>query len=177
MRIDAVQKIKDQLTMQDVLERYGFSANRRIPCPLHCGKDDNFEIKGNNWRCYSHCGSGDTISFVQKLYGLSFQETLQKIDADFNLNIYSNHSFEELRRSRYQQRALQAKREREKREKQKAEGEYWVAFDEWKRLDDNRNLYRPKSPDEKLHPLFVESLQKIDYQKYVLDCLDERRTK
>ena len=175
MRIDAVQTIKERLTMREVLERYGYSTKRRIPCPLHCGKDENFEIKGNNWRCYSHCGSGDTISFVQKLFGLSFQETLRKIDSDFGLNIYSDHSFEELRRSHYQQQALQAKREREKREKQKAEDDYWKAFDEWKRLDDNRRLYRPKSPDEELHPLFVESLQKLDYQKYVLDCLDERR--
>jgi DNA polymerase-3 subunit beta len=34
----------------------------------------------------------------------------------------------------------------------------------------------PKSPDEELHPLFLESLQKLDHQKYVLDCMDERRT-
>jgi hypothetical protein len=177
MRIDAVQTIKERLTMRDVLERYGITVKRRIPCPLHSGKDDNFEIKGSNWRCYSHCGSGDTISFVQRLFGLSFQETLRKIDTDFGLNIYGDHSFEELRRSHYQQQALQAKREREKREKQKAEDDYWKAFDEWKRLDDNRQLYRPKSPDEELHPLFAESLQKLDYQKYVLDCLDERRTR
>lgn len=172
MRIDAVQTIKDRLTMREVLERYGFSAKRRIPCPLHNGKDDNFEIKGNNWRCYSHCGIGDTISFVQQLYGLSFQDTLRKIDTDFGLNIYGDHSFEELRRSHFQQQALQAKREREKREKQKANDDYWKAFDEWKRLDDNRRIYRPKSPDEELHPLFVESLQKLDYQKYVFECTE-----
>jgi hypothetical protein len=176
MKIDAVQTIKNNLTMRDILERYGFSAKRRIPCPLHCGKDENFEIKGNNWRCYSHCGSGDTISFVQKLYGLSFQDTLRKIDADFGLNIYGDHSFDELRKSYYEQRALNAIREKERRLKQRAEDEYWVAFDEWKRLDDNRRIYRPKSPDEELHPLFVESLQKMDYQKCVLDCLDKRRT-
>lgn len=172
MRIDAVQEIKTRLTMSDLLERYGFSAERRIPCPLHGGKDDNFEVKGYNWRCYSHCGSGDTISFVQKLFGLSFKDALKKIDADFGLNIYGEHSFEELRRSHYQQQALQAKREREKREKEKAEDDYFVVFDEWKRLYDNRRIYRPKSPDEELHPLFVESLQKLDYQKYVLDCAE-----
>ena len=173
MRIDAVQTIKDRLTMRDVLERYGFSTKRRIPCPLHNGKDDNFEIKGNNWRCYSRCGSGDTISFVQQLYVLSFQETLRKIDTDFGLNIYGDHSFEELRRSHYQQQALQAKREREKREKQKAGDDYWKAFDEWKRLDDNRRTYRPKSSNEEVHPLFVESLQKLDHQKYVLECAEK----
>ncbi len=175
MRINAVQTIKDRLTMREVLVRYGFSVKRRIPCPLHNGTGDNFEIKGNNWRCYSRCGSGDTISFVQKFFGLSFQDTLRKIDADFGLNIYGDHSFEELRRSHYQQQALQSKRDRENREKQKADDEYWAAFDEWKRLDDNRRIYKPKLPDEELHPLFVESLQKLNHQKYVLDCLDEKR--
>ena len=176
MRFDAVIKIKESLTMRDVLGRYGFSANRRIPCPLHGGRNNNFEIKDNGWRCYSRCGCGDTISFVQKMFDLSFQDALRKIDADFGLNIYGDHSFEELRRSHYQQQALRAKRERENREKQRTEDDYWAAFDEWKRIDDNRRIYRPKSQDEELHPLFVESLQKLDYQRYVLDCLDERRT-
>ena len=175
MRLDAVQVIKSQITMSDLLMKYGLPAKHRIPCPLHCGKDDNFEIKGNHWKCYSRCGGGDTISFVQKYFGLSFQDALRKIDADFALNIYGDHSLQELRSAYYMQQALQAKREREKREKQKADDEYWAAFDEWKRLDDNRRLYRPKSPDEELHPLFVESLQKLAYQKYALDCLDERR--
>ena len=172
MRVDAVQIIKGRLTMREVLEYYGFSAKRRIPCPLHNGKGNNFEIKESKWCCYSRCGSGDVISFVQLLCNLPFQDALRKIDSDFGLNIYGDHSFEELQRSRYKQQALQAKREREKREKKKAEDEYWAAFDEWKRLDDNRRLYRPKSPDEELHPLFVESLQKLDFQKYALECAE-----
>ena len=175
MRFDAVQTIKDRLTMQDVLLKYGYSPKRRMPCPIHNGKDCNFEIKGNNWRCYSRCGSGDTISFVQQLFNISFQDALRKIDTDFGLNIYGDHSFEELRRSHYQQQALKAKQEREKREKQIIEAKYWEAFSEWKRLDDNLRLYAPKAFEEKPHPFFIESLQKIEYQKYILDVLDDRR--
>lgn len=175
MRLDVVQIIKDKVTMKGALERYGYEVKKRMPCPLHCGKDANFEIKGNSWRCYSHCGSGDTISFVQKLFGLSFQDTLKKMDADFALGAYSEQPFEVLRESHFRQRALQAKREREEKEKKKADDEYWAAYDEWLRLDQNKREYKPKQPCEELHPLFVESLQKLDYQKYVLDCLDERR--
>ena len=176
MQIDAVQTIKDRLTMREVLERYGYNVKRRIPCPIHNGNDDNFEVKEHTFCCHSHCGSGDVITFVQKLFNLSFPETLRRIDADFGLNIYGDHTFEELRKSRYKQMAIKAERERKKHQKEVAESEYWKAFDEWKRLDDNRRIYRPKSPVEELHPLFVESLQKLDYQKYVLDCLDETRT-
>ena len=172
MRIDAVQTIKDRLTMRDVLERYGFSAKKRIPCPLHNGKDNNFEIKEKNFMCYSQCGGGDVITFVQKLFNLSFTDALNKIDIDFGLNLFGDKTFEELRKSHYQSKQLQAKKEREKAKRERAKAEYWKAFDEWKRLDDNRRLYKPKSPDEELHPFFVESLQKLDYQKYIFECAE-----
>jgi DNA primase len=129
-------------------------------------------IYDKDYHCFGCQEHGDVITFIQKFFGLSFRDALRKIDADFGLNIYGDHSFEELRRSHYQQQALQAKREREKREKEKAENDYWKAFDEWKRLDDNRELYKPKSQNEELHPLFVESLQKLEYQKYVLECAE-----
>lgn len=175
MRVDAVQTIKDRLTMREVLLHYGYSAKRRIPCPLHNGKDNNFEVKEKSYRCYSHCGSGDVISFVQKLFGLSFPDTLKKIDIDFGLNLYGEHSFEDLRKAHYRQKQIQAERERKEREKQQADAEYWAVFDEWKRIDDNKRKYAPKTPDEEWHPLFVEALQKLAYQEYLLDMAEIRR--
>ena len=179
MKIDAVKMIKDRLTMRDILERYGYKIDRKgfICCPFHHEKSPSMKIYAGDrgYNCFGCGENGDSISFVQKLFELSFQDTLRKIDTDFGLNIYGEHSFDELRRSHFEQRALQAKRDREKREKQKVEADYWRAYDEWKRLDDNRSRYAPRSVDERLHPLFVESLQKLDYQKYVLDCMDERR--
>lgn len=175
MRVDAVQTIKDRLTMRGVLLRYGYTPKRRMPCPLHNGKDNNFEVKEKSFMCYSHCGSGDIISFVQRLFGLSFPDTLKKIDLDFNLNLYGEHTFEDLRKSHYRQKQIQAERERKKREKEQAENEYWAVFDEWKRLDDNKRNYAPKTMEEEWHPLFIEALQKIDYQEYLLDMADIRR--
>jgi DNA primase len=175
MFIDAVTTIKERLTISEVLNRYGYSVKKRIPCPIHCGRDDNFEIKEKTYCCHSHCGSGDVITLVQKLFDLAFPDALRKLDTDFGLNIYGDHTFEDVRRSHYQQLAVKSKKDRAKREKDALDNEYWKAFDEWKRLDDNRRVYKPKSPDEELHPLFVESLQKLSYQEYLVDCLDDRR--
>lgn len=177
MIVNAAGIVKTRLTMQEVAERYGYDVTSKgfMRCPFHAEKTPSMKVYEKDYHCFGCQEHGDVITFVQKLLGLSFQEALRKIDADFSLNIYGDHTFEELRRSHYQQQALKAKREREKREKQRIEDEYWAVFDEWKRLDDNHRLYKPKSPDEELHPLFVESLQKLDYQKYVLDCLNERR--
>lgn len=175
MRVDAIQTIKDRLTMREVLEHYGYSAKRRMPCPLHNGKDNNFEVKEKSFMCYSQCGGGDVITFMQRLFNLSFPDTLKKIDLDFGLNLYGEHSFEDLRKSHYRQKQIQAERERKKREKEQAENEYWAVFDEWKRLDDNKRNYAPKTPDEEWNPLYVEALQKLAYQEYLLDMAEIRR--
>jgi hypothetical protein len=175
MQFDAVQTIKDRLTMREVLEHYGYTAKRRMPCPLHNGKDNNFEVKEHSFMCYSQCGGGDVITFVQKLFNLSFSDALRKFDTDFCLNLYGDKTFEELRKSHYQTKQLQARREREIAKREQADNEYWVLFDEWKRLDDNKRNFAPKTFFEELHPLFVEALQKLSYQEFLLDIADIQR--
>ena len=177
MQFNTVQTIKDRLTMREVLERYGYEPNKKgfMCCPFHLEKTPSMKIYEKDYHCFG-CGEhGDVITFVQKLFNLSFQEALKKIDVDFVLNLYGDKTFEELRKSHYQLKQLKAKREREKAERKQSNMEYWAAFDEWKRLEDNKQKFAPKSPDEELHPLFFEALQKLSYQVYLLDCLETRR--
>ena len=177
MQFNVVQIIKDRLTMCEVLERYGYEPNKKgfMCCPFHLEKTPSMRIYEKDYHCFG-CGEhGDVITFVQKLFNLSFQEALKKIDIDFGLNLFGDKTFEELRKSHYQLKQLQAKREREKAEQERVKSEYWAAFDECKRLEDNRQKFAPKTPDEELHPLFVEALQKLSYQTYLLDCLEIRR--
>ena len=175
MNIDKIAIIKDRLTMRDVLTRYGFEPKKRMKCPLHGGNDKNFSVMEKGYMCFSHCGGSDVITFVQKLFNLSFADTLRKIDTDFKLGLYGEKSLEDLRQSRWQSRQIKAKQERIKAEKQHADDEYWAVFDEWKRLDDNKRNYAPKTPDEEYNPLFVEALQKLAYQEYLLECAEIRR--
>lgn len=172
---DKVQNIKDRLTMKDVLLRYGYEPRRRMRCPLHNGDDFNFAVTDKTFMCFSHCGGGDVITFVQKLFSLSFPETLKKIDADFGLNLYGNQTLEEYRKAHYQTQKLKAERERKEAEKRIAEREYWEAFEEWKRLDENKKKHAPKSPEDELHPLFVEAIQKLPHQEYLLERAEEKR--
>ena len=181
VRINAIQTIKEQLTMFDVCQQYGFEPNRAdfICCPFHNEKTPSMKIyQGDRgYNCFGCGKSGDVITFVKEYFNLSFQDALRKIDTDFNLNIYGDHTFEELRQSHYKEKMLKAKKDREQREKQKENDDYWKAFDEYKRLDDNFNKYKPKSQQEELHPLFVEALQKLEHQKFVLECLEQKRCK
>ena len=174
LNMTAVETIKSKITMWDVLAKYGFEQKRRMRCPLHNGDDLNFAVKDNSFMCFSHCGGGDVITFVQKLFGLSFSDALKKIDADFGLNLYGRKSFDELRKSHYQQKQLLAKRERENEEKRQVETEYNSALRELKRLEENKRKYAPKSIDEELHPIYVEAIQKLARQEFALDCAEER---
>lgn len=172
-------EIKQRLNSKDVLNAYGIETNSKgfAVCPFHNEKTASFKVYDGDrgYYCFGCGESGDVITFVQKLFDLSFPDALRKIDADFCLNIYGDHTFEELRRSHYKQMAIKAERERKRREKEQTDKEYWAAFDEWKRLDENRRIYKPKSPDEDLHPLFVESLQKLEHQIFILEFLQQRR--
>lgn len=177
MRLDAVQTIKDRLTMREVLLHYGYEPNRAgfICCPFHNEKTPSMKVFKKDYHCFGCGENGDVISFVKQLFSLSFPDTLKKIDADFNLNLYGDHTFEELRKSHYRQKQVEAERERKKREKEQADNEYWALFDEWKRLDDNKRNFAPKTLFEELHPLFVEALQKLSYQEFLLDIADIQR--
>lgn len=176
---NAVEIIKNSLSMQDVSEWYGYIPNHAgfIHCPFHDEKTASMKIYSGDrgYYCYGCGESGDVISFVQHLFDLSFKDTLRKIDEDFNLKIFDDKTLSEIRRFQYIQKSYNAKKQRQKRQRELSEIEYWAVFDEWKRLDDNKRKYAPKSSEEELHPLFVEALQKLAYQEHLLDCAETRR--
>ena len=174
MRIDAVQTIKDRLTMREDLLHYGYETNKAkfICCPFHNEKTPSMKVYEQDFHCFGCGAHGDTISFVQQLFGLSFPDTLKKIDADFNLALYehiSNRKSLDIARQAYQRKK---ERERQKQDVENLKNRYWDIFGEWARLDRNKTLYAPKTHGEEWHPLFVEALQKLAYQEYLLDCAE-----
>lgn len=169
--------IKERLTMSEVLSAYGYVPNRArfVRCPFHNEKTASMKVYEKDFHCFG-CGEhGDVISFVQKLFGLSFPDALKRIDGDFGLGLYERRSYDEMRKAYYQMKQLQAKANREKAERELADAEYWAVYDEYVRLEKNSREYRPKTPDEEWHPLFVEALQKMAYQSFLLDCVTWRK--
>ena len=166
---DAIEIIKGKLDMPMVLHRYGFGYSRRMRCPLHDGQDLNFEVKENSWRCYSHCGSGDVISFVQKLFNLSFPETLKKIDADFAFGIYKKPTLKQYRNLQKLDCELK-KKKAEKQAKTALLNTEWDLLCERKRLYENViEFWAPQTPNEEPIQLYVEATQNLGYVNYLLD--------
>ena len=172
-------EIKSRLTMQQVLDYYGIERNRanRIRCVLHNGTDFNCGIKDHYIHCFVCGQSADVIKFVQVYFGLEFQSAISKLNDDFCLGLPIGQRIDRRKQIEMGRIAFERKRKAEQHQKelQQIEDDYWAAFEEWKRLDDNRRNYAPKSPTEQLHPLFVEALKNIAGAEYNLSCAEIAR--
>ena len=172
-------EIKSRLKMQQVLDYYGIERNRanRIRCVLHNGQDFNCGVKDHYIHCFVCGQSADVIKFVQVYFDLDFQSAIIKLNDDFRLGLPIGKKIDRRTQLEMNKAAFERKRkaEQQKKERQQIEDDYWAAFDEWKRLDDNKRNYAPKTPTEPLHPLFVEALKNIAGAEYNLSCAEIAR--
>lgn len=52
-------------------------------CPFHEDRSASFSVHVENprggWRCFAGCGSGDMVSFLQKLRGSDFKDAVREL--------------------------------------------------------------------------------------------------
>ena len=178
--MDFANEIRNRLDTQEVFSNYGLRPNRSgfVCCFLHNEKTPSMKVyKGNGgYHCFGCGAHGSIIDFVMQYFGLSFQDAISKINEDFSLGlpIGERISLRQRREFERQQRERQEERNREQREWERLEGEYWSAFDVWKKYDTNKREYAPKSLSEDFHPLYVEAAKNIDCAAYLLDTAEMR---
>ena len=174
--------IRGRVPMQAAAERYAGASPARdgkyIVCPFHEEKTPSMRLYEDGYHCFGCKAHGDVLDFVGKVLGVTMMQAAKRINDDFGLGLPLGHKVTvsqvaEAARQRY--RTAQ-ERKQALLESETADREYWVVFDEWLRLEQNREEYTPKSPGDVWHPLFVEALQKLDYQKFLLDKADGRRS-
>lgn len=89
--IDIKDEIKNLITMQDIVNKYGIKHKGAIfNCPFHKDQHASAKFYKNSFYCFSCNKTGDLIQFVQLLYNLNFQEAMQKINVDFGLGLENN---------------------------------------------------------------------------------------
>ena len=110
-------------------------------------------------------------------FSLDFMKAISKLNDDFILGLPIGQSIDRRKQLEMERLAFQRKQKskQEEAERQQLEDAYWEAFDEWKRLDDNKRNYAPETPAEPLHPLFVEALKNIAGAEYNLSCAEIAR--
>ena len=179
--MDLANEIRSRLDTQEVFEYYGLRPNRSgfVCCFSHNERTPSMKVyKGDGgYHCFGCGAHGSVIDFVMQYFGLSFRDSIKKLNEDFSLGLPIGEKLDRRKQLEMQKQAFLRKREMNERKAKQEELDkaYWTAFDEWKRLDDNKRNYAPKTPTEPLHPLFVEALKNIDGAEYNLSCAEIAR--
>ena len=174
-------EIKQRVSMVDLLPYYGIEMDRAnfCRCPFHLEKSASFKAYSGDrgYYCYGCHAHGSVIDFVMQYFSISFGDAIRKINEDFSLGLPIGEKLDRRKQLEMQKQAFLRKRElnAQKAKQEELEKLYWTAFDEWKRLDDNKRNYAPKTPTEPLHPLFVEALKNIAGAEYNLSCAEIAR--
>ena len=156
-------EIKDRLAMPEVARFYGLEVNRAgmACCPFHDDKTPSLKVYDDHFYCFGCGATGDCTGFVAKLFGLRQIDAAKKISEDFGLGLFDRGNAVPIKM------AVNPKYEMQKwlGEARQTVKEYLTELYKWHRD------YAPRNQDDEFHPLFVESLQKIDYIEYLQDIL------
>lgn len=163
---DIADTIRQTITMDDVVGMYAPDPpprGRRIPCPIHHGKDYNLAYWDTKFHCYVCNAGGDVISFVRDVCGLSDRkEAMTKIDKDFRLNLPINFPVTVTESKVLEERRRKAK-EREEKEKQLLTA-YNAAMNNYAFLDILKTQYEPDTMQ------YAYAAKRIDAAWYDVEC-------
>ena len=110
------EQIKEALDLRETMEYYGVNFNRRgyAICPFHSEKTASLSVKNGQFTCFGCGARGDVIDFVKMYFGISFAQSLIRLNNDFGLRILSDKlSLESLEKQKKMAEAR--KKEKEKR--------------------------------------------------------------
>ena len=179
--MDYAEKIKSMVSMPKIMDQYGFRLDKSgfCKCPFHSERSASFKAYPGTrgYYCFGCGAQGSVIDFVMRFFGISFGDSIKKINEDFSLGLPIGEKLDRRKQLEMNRQAFMRKREveAEMSERERLENGYWTAFDEWKRLDENKRKYAPETQTEPLHPLFVEALKNISGAEYRLDCAEIAR--
>ncbi|MEY8284618.1 YodL domain-containing protein [Lachnospiraceae bacterium 50-23] len=161
--MNVFEAVKQSIRTREAAEHYGIEVKRNgmACCPFHDDRTPSLKLD-HRFHCFGCGADGDVIDFAARLYNLSPKEAAQKLAQDFGL-LYDSQAPPKKTYIR-----------------QKSEAQKFKETKQWcfRTLADYAHLMRgwetnlsPRTPDEELHPLFVEALHRKDYVEYLLDFL------
>ena len=158
------EQVKDRLSIIEVVERYGVDVKRggMVKCPFHDDKNPSMKLyeDSQKYHCFG-CGEhGDVIDFVSKLFNLEPYRAAQQLVGDFGIVIDGKSP---QKWSAPAKASIKAKIERYTYELQERRT-FNLLSDYCHFLRNCKNDYRPQSPADEQHPLFVKSI--VDLGKF-----------
>lgn len=163
----AVQTIKDSVSALDTAKAMGLfvDTHGRCACPFHNGKDRNMKLYSGDrgFTCFVCHESGDVIKLVRQYYNMGFKDTVAWFNDTFHLgmSIDSPMNAEAAKQAENALKMRRTEQERKEREKQARFDRMLDANDEVRMLEDVRDKYAPKTPQEHWNDAFCMAVEKL----------------
>ena len=160
------EAVKQSVTVREVAEMYGIQVNRNgmACCPFHDDRHPSMKLNEEYFYCFGCGATGDVIGLTSRLYNLTPKEAAEKLAQDFGLAYDSQAP----PRRQYVRQKSEAQKFKEDRDRS-----FCVLADYYHLLRKWETAYAPKTPEEHLHPRYMEAIHKKDYVGYLLDCFLE----
>ena len=162
--MNVFEAVKQNVTTRQAAELYGIpvSRNGMAVCPFHNDKNPSMKLD-RRFHCFGCQADGDAVDFVSRLFQLPSKEAAIKLADDFGI-AYDNRQKPTIK-PHIREPTPEQKYRQEEMHCYKVLCEYFHLLQKWEQQ------YAPQTPEDDLHPLFVEALQKQDYVDYLLDVL------
>lgn len=151
--------MKNTVDIRTAAEHYGMTVrhNGMTCCPFHDDRHPSMRIYDNHhsdshYICFGCGETGDVIDFAAKLFGLTKMEAAQKLMQDFGITADKPSIFH---RTRYLSENIHHT--------------FRILSDYIKLLEEWQEKYRPKSPDDEIHPRFMTALNELEKLRYYQD--------
>ena len=165
MAENVFEAVKQSVSTREAAAFYGIEVKRNgmACCPFHDDKNPSMKVD-QRFHCFGCGEDGDVIDFTAKLFDLSPKEAAEKLAQDFGL-IYDSQAPP---RRRYVRQKTEVQKFREDRDHAfRVLADYFHLLRKWEAG------YTPKTPEEPMHPRFLEAVQQKDYIGYLLDSFLE----
>ena len=159
--VNLFETVKQSIPVKEAAQRYGIEVKRggMACCPFHDDKHPSMKLNEDYFYCFGCGATGDVIELTARLYNLSPKKAAGKLAQDFGL-IYDSQASP--------RRYIRQKSETQKF-KESRDHAFRVLVDYFHLLRKWESNYTPKTPEEPMHPRFLEAVQQKDYIGYLLD--------
>lgn len=160
--MNVFETVKQNVTTRQAAELYGIpvSRNGMAVCPFHNDKNPSMKLD-RRFHCFGCQADGDAVDFVSRLFNLSSKQAAIKLADDFGIAYDSRQK--PTVKPHIQEPTSEQKFKQEERRSYIVLCEYFHFLQKWEQQ------YAPQAPEDDLHPLFVEALQRKSYIEYLMD--------
>ncbi len=113
------EEIKQQYSMRDIVEQYGFKVNRAgfIHCPFHKGdKGASLKVYQDSFHCFGCNANGDIFTFIQKIDQVDFKTAFQSLGGTYEKPTFESQLAIYRAQKKKEQRAKEAEKLKRRKE-------------------------------------------------------------